>query len=62
MVHKIPREEYLDKNFDYTKLTKQELRQIISEINLENIPSLTSLKSTILEAYKSSIHKGKSQF
>lgn len=53
---KITREEYLDKNFDYTKLTKQELRQIMSENNIEDIPPITALKSTILEVYKKTIH------
>lgn len=53
---KITRDEYLDRSFDYTKLTKQELRQIMSENNIEDIPPITALKSTILEVYKKTIH------
>lgn len=53
---KITKEEYLNKDFDYYKLTKQELRQIMSENNVEDIPPLTALKSTILDAYKRNIH------
>lgn len=56
MSGQITREEYLDKNFDYTKLTKQELRQIMSENNIQEIPPLTSLKSVIIDAYKTSVH------
>lgn len=55
VVEQISKEEYLDKNFDYTKLTKQELRQIMSENNVQDIPNLTSLKSVILESYKANI-------
>lgn len=54
--YKITKEEYLNKDFDYSKLTKQELRQIMSENNVEDIPPLTALKSTILDAYKRNIH------
>lgn len=50
------RKEYLDKDFDYTKLTKQELRAIMSEFGVEEIPPLTSLKSTIMDAYKKNVH------
>ncbi|KAM0679623.1 hypothetical protein GINT2_002254 [Glugoides intestinalis] len=53
---KITKEEYLDRSFDYTKLTKQELRQILLENNVDDIPPLTSLKSTIQAAYKKQIH------
>lgn len=53
---KVPEKEYLSKDFDYTKLTKQELRAIMSENGVEDIPPLTSLKSTIIEAYKTHIH------
>lgn len=53
---KITKEEYLDRSFDYTKLTKQELRQILLENNVDDIPPLTSLKSTIQAAYKKHIH------
>lgn len=53
---RISKEEYLDKNFDYTKLTKQELRQIMSENNIQDIPNLTALKSVILDAYKVNIY------
>lgn len=54
--NKITKEEYLNKEFDYSKLTKQELRQIMSENAIEDIPPLTALKSVILEAYKKHIH------
>lgn len=50
------KDEYLDKDFDYTKLTKQEMRAIMSENGIEDIPPATALKSTIMEAYKTSIH------
>lgn len=53
---RISKDEYLDKNFDYTKLTKQELRQIMSENDIEDIPNLTALKSVILESYKENIY------
>ncbi|ELA40911.1 uncharacterized protein VICG_02051 [Vittaforma corneae ATCC 50505] len=53
---KLTREEYLSKDFDYTKLTKQEMRAIMSENGVEDIPPLTALKSTIIEAYKKNIH------
>lgn len=53
---KITKDEYLDKNFDFTKLTKQELRQIMSENNVEEIPALTSLKSVIIDAYRKNIY------
>jgi len=54
--NKITKEEYLDKDFDYSKLTKPELRQIMSENNVEDIPPLTALKSVILESYKKNIY------
>lgn len=53
---RLAREEYLSKDFDYTKLTKQELRAIMSENGIEDIPPLTALKSAIIDAYKKSIH------
>ncbi|KAI5168480.1 hypothetical protein PAEPH01_0168 [Pancytospora epiphaga] len=56
MAEKIPRKEYLNKSFDYKKLTKQELRRIMSENHVENIPGPNSLKNTILDAYKKYIH------
>lgn len=55
-LQRISKEEYLDKSFDYSKLTKQELRQIMSENDIEDIPNLTSLKSVILESYKANIY------
>lgn len=56
MASKISREEYLREDFDYTRLTKQELRAIMSENNVMDIPPITALKSTITEAYKAHIH------
>lgn len=56
MSAKISREDYLQEDFDYTRLTKQELRSIMSENNVDEIPPITALKSTILEAYKTHIH------
>lgn len=52
----IRRDEYLNEDFDYTRLTKQELRQIMSENNVEDIPPVTALKPAILEAYRRTIH------
>lgn len=53
---KLSKDEYLKKDFDYHKLTKQELRQIMSENNVSEIPPIAALKSVILEAYKKEIH------
>jgi len=50
------KKEYLNKNFDYEKLTKQELRSIMAENNVEDIPPLTALKSVIIKAYKKNIY------
>lgn len=55
MSQNVTKDEYLDKGFDYSKLTKQELRQIMSELNVENIPPLSSLKSVILDTYKANV-------
>lgn len=56
MVKEIPPEEYLKKDFDYSKLTKNQLRKIMHENGVEEIPALTAKKSELLDAYKSSIH------
>lgn len=53
----ISKEEYLKEDFDYTKLTKQELRLIMLENNVVNIPPINALKHVIIEAYEAEIHK-----
>ncbi|KAL6121574.1 hypothetical protein NUSPORA_01476 [Nucleospora cyclopteri] len=50
------RRKYLDKDFNYKLLTKVELRNIMSQFNVENIPPITALKSVILGAYKKNIY------
>ncbi|ADM12668.1 uncharacterized protein Eint_111690 [Encephalitozoon intestinalis ATCC 50506] len=49
-------EDYLNKDFDYTKLTKTQLRKIMYENGIEPIPPATSKKSELLRAYKENIH------
>ncbi|KAG5859088.1 hypothetical protein KMI_09g15160 [Encephalitozoon hellem] len=49
-------EDYLNKDFDYTKLTKTQLRRIMYENGIEAIPPLTAKKSELLDAYRESIH------
>ncbi|KAI5149535.1 hypothetical protein ENBRE01_0969 [Enteropsectra breve] len=56
MFGKITKEVYLNKDFDYTKLTKLELRQIMSENGVKDIPPPSALKSVITEAYRKEIH------
>ncbi|KAI4293163.1 hypothetical protein PAPHI01_2437 [Pancytospora philotis] len=52
----IPREEYLRPDFDYEKLTKQQLRQIMSENGVAAIPPPSALKDEILDAYRRTVH------
>ncbi|UYI26388.1 hypothetical protein J0A71_01g02080 [Encephalitozoon cuniculi] len=49
-------EDYLNKDFDYTKLTKTQLRRIMYENGVEAIPPITAKKSELLDAYKENIH------
>jgi hypothetical protein len=56
MTKEITPQEYLDKDFDYTKLTKLQLRKIMYENGVEEIPPISALKSDLLEAYKRHIH------
>ncbi|AFN84149.1 hypothetical protein EROM_111680 [Encephalitozoon romaleae SJ-2008] len=50
-------EDYLNKDFDYTKLTKTQLRKIMYENGVEAIPPLTAKKSELIDAYKENIYK-----
>lgn len=49
-------EEYLREDFDYTKLTKNQLRKIMYENGVEEVPPLTCRKSELLDAYRNNIH------
>jgi len=56
MASQKPTRDYLDKDFDYTKLTRQELRAIMSENGIEDIPPANARKDAIMESYKANIH------
>lgn len=56
MTQAIDKSTYLKKDFDYTKLTKDQLRGIMFENGVENIPPITELKSAFLRVYKKEIH------
>lgn len=49
-------EDYLNKGFDYTKLTKTQLHKIMYENGIEAIPPLTAKKSELLDAYRENIY------
>ncbi len=52
----ITKDDYLREDFDYTKLTKQELRLIMQDNGITDIPPVNAKKQTIIDAYKISIH------
>ena len=52
----IENKEFLKEDFDYKKLTKPQLREIMSKLNIEDIPSLYSKKDEILKVYKKQVH------
>lgn len=56
MAKDVDRSTYLDKNFDYTKLTKEQLRSILFENDVHNIPPITEKKSAYLDVYRREIH------
>lgn len=56
MAKEILPEEYLNRDFDYTKLTKTQLRRIMYENGVEVIPPPTAKKLELLEAYRKGIH------
>lgn len=49
-------EEYLQKDFEYGRLTKNQLRKIMYENGVESIPPLTAKKSELVDAYRINIH------
>jgi hypothetical protein len=57
MTKDITPQEYLDKDFDYTKLTKLQLRKIMYENGVEDIPPIAAKKVDLLEVYKKHIHE-----
>lgn len=48
--------DYLDKSYDYSKLTKQQLIRILTEHNIDNLPNLHARKAEILECYRTHIY------
>ncbi|ORE00589.1 hypothetical protein A0H76_2185 [Hepatospora eriocheir] len=50
------RKKYLDKYFDYKSLTKIQLRDVLSQFNIPNIPPLSAKKSVILRFYEENIY------
>ncbi|KAG0440491.1 Inner nuclear membrane protein SRC1 [Dictyocoela muelleri] len=56
MAKEILPDEYLDKNFNYEKCTKDQLRRIMFDNGIEDIPPLTAKKSEIIQYYKKTIH------
>lgn len=56
MAKDVDRSTYLDKKFDYTKLTKEQLRSILFENGVQNIPPITDKKSAYLDVYRKEIH------
>lgn len=56
MAKEILPDEYLDKNFDYSKCTKEQLRRIMFDNDVSDIPPTTAKKSEIVALYKRTIH------
>lgn len=56
MAKNVDKSTYLRKDFDYTKLTKEQLRSILFENGVGNIPPITERKSVYLDIYKDKIH------
>ncbi|RVD93385.1 Man1-Src1p-C-terminal domain-containing protein, partial [Tubulinosema ratisbonensis] len=48
--------DYLDKSFDYTKLTKDQIREILFDNNIKDIPPVTSKKDIFIDFYKKNIY------
>ncbi|KAM0676313.1 hypothetical protein GVAV_000278 [Gurleya vavrai] len=48
--------QYLDKNFDYKKLTKLQLIQIMLKNNIKKVPNIQTRKDKIIELYEKSIY------
>lgn len=55
MSKEIRPDEYLSRDFDYTKLTKPQIRKILYENGVEDIPPIAALKSELLASYKKNI-------
>lgn len=47
---------YLNKSFDFTKLTKDQLREILFDNNIPDIPPANSKKDVFIDFYKKNIH------
>lgn len=52
----INKKDILNKDYDYTRLTKPQLREVMSMLNCEDIPSLYVKKDELLEAYKEQVY------
>ena len=56
MSRNFEKEDVLKKEFDYYRCTKPELREIMSKLNIENIPSLYTKKNDLLLFYKEHVY------
>lgn len=56
MAKDVDRSTYLDKDFDYTKLTKEQLRSILFENGVQDIPPITEKKSAYIDVYRREVH------
>lgn len=56
MSRNFEKEDVLKKEFDYCRCTKPELREIMSKLNIENIPSLYTKKNDLLIFYKEHVY------
>ncbi|OQS55358.1 hypothetical protein EHP00_1653 [Ecytonucleospora hepatopenaei] len=52
----INKKDILNKEYDFKRLTKPQLREVMSMLNVENIPSLYVKKDELLSAYKEQVY------